>query len=43
MVKDFKRLIGAPPEAFFRETNSEKTRRWNASLSESHFYNLFLV
>jgi AraC-like DNA-binding protein len=43
MVKDFKTLIGAPPEAFFRETNGEKTREWNVSLSESHFYNLFLT
>jgi AraC-like DNA-binding protein len=41
MINTFKRMVGGPPEAFFRLASVEGCRTLNASLALSDFYNTF--
>ena len=43
LVHDFRSLVGAPPEKFFRGTMAAEYRAWNAELAASDFYNTFLT
>ncbi len=43
LINDFRSLVGAPPEAFFRSTTGAEYRHWNARLAASDFYNTFLI
>jgi len=43
LTNDFRSLVGAPPEAFFRGTLAAELRGWNAQLAVSGFYNTFVA
>jgi AraC-like DNA-binding protein len=43
LINDFRSLVGAPPEAFFRGTMAAEYRGWNAELAVSDFYNTFVT
>lgn len=43
LSNDFRSLVGAPPEAFFRSTLAAEHRGWNAQLAVSDFYNTFVT
>ncbi|MEH2609386.1 helix-turn-helix domain-containing protein [Bradyrhizobium sp. AZCC 1693] len=43
LTNDFRSLVGAPPQAFFRGTLAAERRGWNAQLAVSGFYNTFVT
>ncbi len=43
LINDFRSLVGAPPECFFRRTTAADYRNWNAQLAASDFYNTFVT
>lgn len=43
LIRDFRALAGAPPEAFCRDAANADVRAWNAELAASDFYNTFVA
>jgi len=43
LIRDFRALAGAPPDAFCRRAAADSVQAWNAELAASDFYNTFVA